>query len=224
MGLYILERGLGFWQLTFEGQEAVVRHEQGLVYVAYLLTHPEESPIHGALLSAKADSRRSPTVVTGSHLVPVGGAGGVAAEAKVQERNLGLDERERALGWLERCRELRAIVENEAEAEVVRAEALAELEAIRDAWPTRGRRLEDAAQRAVRSVRRAMVRLHAHLAGARDAAGRPHPLLTRFARHLDSCVLIPSGRYSSRRALRGREGLHGSFSYEPPPGVRWKRS
>ena len=34
---YALRRGLGFWELTFEGRQAIFKHELGALYVACLL-------------------------------------------------------------------------------------------------------------------------------------------------------------------------------------------
>jgi hypothetical protein len=32
---FSLRRDLGFWQLTFEGQFAIIKHERGILFVAY---------------------------------------------------------------------------------------------------------------------------------------------------------------------------------------------
>jgi len=31
---YVLRRGLGFWQVTCEGRQAIFKHELGVLYVA----------------------------------------------------------------------------------------------------------------------------------------------------------------------------------------------
>ena len=38
--------------LTFNGQTAILKHEIGLSYIAYLMSHPNE-PIHGLALALK---------------------------------------------------------------------------------------------------------------------------------------------------------------------------
>src|SRR5262245_53439630 len=48
-----LRKGLGFWTITFNGQDAIVKHERGIFYVAWLLTHPPQHPIHALDLMAK---------------------------------------------------------------------------------------------------------------------------------------------------------------------------
>src|SRR6266851_1322948 len=50
---YALRKGFGFWELTFDGQSAVFKHEQGAFYVAYLLANPPPEPIHGLALALK---------------------------------------------------------------------------------------------------------------------------------------------------------------------------
>ena len=43
---YALARGLGFWEVTFEGRHATFKNEEGAPYVAGLLLHPPRKPIH----------------------------------------------------------------------------------------------------------------------------------------------------------------------------------
>src|SRR4051794_11420825 len=50
---FALRRDLGYWQLTFAGRHATLKHEQGLAYVAYLLLNPPKEPIHGMALALK---------------------------------------------------------------------------------------------------------------------------------------------------------------------------
>jgi hypothetical protein len=48
---YALRRDLGFWQLTFDHKNAILKHEQGIFYVAWLLHNVPEEPIHGVALA-----------------------------------------------------------------------------------------------------------------------------------------------------------------------------
>jgi hypothetical protein len=52
--VYALRRGLGFWELTFAGRQAVFKHEQGALYVACLLLEPPPEPMHAVALALKA--------------------------------------------------------------------------------------------------------------------------------------------------------------------------
>ena len=45
---------MGAWELTFEGKQAVLKHEQGIYYVAYLLLYPPAEPIHALDLATTA--------------------------------------------------------------------------------------------------------------------------------------------------------------------------
>ena len=51
LGGYALRRGLGFWELTFEGRQAIFKHEQGALYVACLLLDPPPEPMHAVALA-----------------------------------------------------------------------------------------------------------------------------------------------------------------------------
>src|ERR1035441_1827919 len=88
---YALCRGRGFWEVTFEGREAIFRHEQGALYVAWLLLHPPRKPIHALALAleARVFSGQTP------------GAADV-----IQQRYLGLDEAEAVRNMRRREREL----------------------------------------------------------------------------------------------------------------------
>jgi hypothetical protein len=51
---YALHQGPDGWELTFEGREVTSKHELGALYVAYLLLHPPQEPIHGVALALHA--------------------------------------------------------------------------------------------------------------------------------------------------------------------------
>ena len=74
---YALRRGLGFWELTFEGRQAIFKHEQGALYVACLLLDPPPEPMHAVALALKARE--------------MGGQAPGPAEV-IQQRSLGLED------------------------------------------------------------------------------------------------------------------------------------
>ena len=76
---YALSRGPGFWEVTFEGRQATFKHEQGALYVAWLLLHPPRKPIHALALALEARTLSGPTP---------------GAAEVIQQRYLGLDEAE----------------------------------------------------------------------------------------------------------------------------------
>ena len=203
---FVLRRGLGFWELTFAGRQAIFKHELGALYVACLLLDPPSEPIHAVALALKARK--------------MNGQSPDEAEL-IQERNLGLDDAEAVRNLRRKQRELEAVLENELAIEPVKAEARRERVEILEFLRNNSCRTRDNAGRCVRAVAVAIKRFHALLAKAVDAEGRPHPVLQGFARHLREHLLIPSGRGGGHGGARASWSGAGCFTYEPPPGVMW---
>ena len=203
---YALGRGLGFWELTFAGQQAIFKHEQGALYVACLLLDPPPEPIHAVALTLKAGK--------------INGESPGEAEF-IQERNLGLDDAEAVRNLRRKQRELEAVLDDALAIEAVKAEARREREEILEFLRKNSWRTRDNAGRCVRAVAVAIKRFHSRLAKAVDAKGRPHPVLQGFARHLREHLLIPSGRGGGHGGARASWSGAGCFTYEPPRGVGW---
>ena len=55
------------------------------------------------------------------------------------------------------------------------------------------------------------------------AEGKKHPVLQDFAWHLREHLLVPSGRDRGHGGARRGTAFGGCFTYEPPPGVVWRR-
>ena len=142
----------------------------------------------------------------------------------MQQRSLGLDDAAAVRALWRRQRELERVLEDDEAIEPVKAEALRELEEVTEFLRKSPWRSRDGAERCVRAVAVAIKRLHAHLAGAVDAEGKPHPVLQAFARHLHEHLLIPSGRGGGYGGAWAAVGSGGCFTYEPPPGVVWSRN
>ena len=126
---YALCRGLGFWELTFEGRQAIFKHELGALYVACLLLDPPSEPIHAVALALKARE--------------MGGQAPGPAEV-IQQRSLGLEDAAAVRALWRRQRALERVLEDDRESEPVKAEALHELEEIteflrKSPWRSRGR-------------------------------------------------------------------------------------
>ena len=203
---YALGRGLGFWELTFAGQQEIFKHEQGALYVACLLLDPPCEPIHAVALALKARKMN----------------GEASDEAElIQERNLGLDDAEAVRNLRRKQRELEAVLDDALAIEAVKAEARREREEILEFLRKNSWRTRDNAGRCVRAVAVAIKRFHSRLAKAVDAKGRPHPVLQGFARHLREHLLIPSGRGGGHGGARASWSGAGCFTYEPPRGVGW---
>jgi len=203
---YALHRGPDGWDLTFEGREATFKHELGANYVAYLLLHPPQEPIHGVALALHAREK------LGQPVNP---------DEALHERVMGLEDAASVRTLWRRQRELERVLEDRHEIEPAKAAALRELEEITEhlrqsPWLSR-----HGAERCALAVNLAIKRLHARLAAAVDAAGKPDAVLRAFALHLHEYLLVPSGRGGAYARRRSVPKLPGCFTYEPPTGVVW---
>jgi hypothetical protein len=203
-------RGLGFWELTFNGQRAVLKHEKGIFYVAWLLYNPPEHPIHALDLMARVpEIYRQQLGLPGLVDQITGQAVALQSHARLQERSLAVDDREAMRRLYRKERELEAILESDA-SEPEKAEALRELEAIVQFQRGHSTRTRAAAQQSAETVRLAINRFHRNLSSALDREGKPHPVLRPFALYLETTILRPS-----------RGAPAGCLMYDPPPGCCW---
>jgi hypothetical protein len=219
---FALRKDLGFWQLTFKGQHAIIKHEQGLHYVAHLLLNPPAEPIHALDLATRILAFHRQQGALSEIVDPVTGLlTQLDIDAQFQQRNLGLDQALVMRAVLRQQSELEAILEDKDTIEPVRAEVLRELTTLYGYEESNSAEVRDNANRCVRAVTMALKRLHNHLATACLASGQPHEVLQAFANHILQHILIPSGRYSGTGRGRRAAGVAGRFTYEPPKGVVW---
>src|ERR1022692_5315058 len=94
VGRYAVRRGLGTWEVTFEGRRDSFSDEQGAEYVVWLLLHPPPEPIHAVALALEA--RHAPGCTPG------------AADV-IQQRNLGRDDAEEVRSLRRQAREFAAV-------------------------------------------------------------------------------------------------------------------
>jgi hypothetical protein len=219
---YSLRKGLGVWELTFKGRQALLKHEQGLLYVSWLLLNPPQQPIHGMALTLKVLThfRNVPvatTIPNATNGLPVT----VPIDASLIEQNLRFDDIEAAAALRRKQLQLETILEDPMQSDQMKADVSRDLESIYAFEKQNRHRTTDMAQKAVRSVRMAIKRLHQRLSVATDQRGKPHPVLVPFAGHLHKYLIVPSARYCSPRGLLARAGLAGCFTYEPPENVVW---
>ena len=156
---YALRRGVGFWEVIFEGQHATFRHEQGAPYAAWLLLQPPPKPLHAVVLALEARAL----------------FGHIPDAAVIQQQYLGLAEAEAVRTLRRRERELEAVLDDEDEIEPVKAEAQRELAAMADFMRQNPWHSRECAEKCARAVRRSIQLLVAHLAGAVDAGGNLQP-------------------------------------------------
>ena len=169
----------GFWELTCGGHTAVLKQDQGLFYVAWLLANLPAEPLAAIELAEKVYDEFCLHPDFRQNLPWVASHGGSEHLAKVLVRQQ---------------RALEAILDSEDELDPVKTEALNELivlaerqavlyeESARDAQAT-----GDILARGLRSLRLS-------LAAAADVQGNPQTLSQAFARHLLLCLFLPSIR------------------------------
>lgn len=222
-GRYSLVKGGNAWTLVFNGSAATpIKHGRGISYVAYLLLHPPTEPIHALDLANKVpEVRRRQTGLVSVVDPETGKTMPLDKDSRVQERSLQLDDIESKRALWEKRKECVASLENDRASEPEKAEAQRHLDEIDKYLNREVSRTRDSAEKGVRSVRRAIVRLHETLARSLDQDGKPHPVLTAFAGHLSQYLLEPSSRFSHRSLSGARTGTAGRFTYKPPPGVTW---
>ena len=219
---FAIHKGGDYWSITFDGQEAPKKHEKGLLYVAWLLTHPPAEPIHAIDLVGKVPAiyRRQIGIAeavdesTGKPVM-------FDASAMPQERSHGLDDLEMARRIRVKEREWEAVLDDSDATEPEKAEALRNLEELATFQRKHAQRSKGNAEKLVRAVRLAIVRLYDNLVAATDAKGQPHPVLRPFAGHLAKYLIAPSARFTGRVGSRTRAGVAGRFTYEPPADVQW---
>src|SRR5207249_3992091 len=122
---YSLRKGHGFWTLTFDGQQTVLKHEKGILYVSWLLHNPPEHPIHAVDLMAKIPEIYRHQLGIAQLSDPITGKSApLSSDARIQERSLALDDAQTMRALLRKEKELEAILDSEDESEPVKAEAL----------------------------------------------------------------------------------------------------
>jgi hypothetical protein len=196
---YSLRNDFGFWQLTFNGQQAVLQQDQALFYVKFLLANPPSRPLDGYdfatqvfdLYSDHPDFRQGMTWISGDR-----------SGSKVVKV---LSSKQKAL---------EAILDADDTPEPVKAEVLRELEVIYDLQKTYFTEIASTAESTGDIIMDGLKRLHASLANETDARGNPCPVRRHFATHLLLYILMPSIRASAQVGLC-------RFTYHPPSDVTW---
>ena len=117
--------------------------------------------------------------------------------------------------------ELQATLDNEQASEIERAEAQQEVEQNEKLQHEYLGRFQDTAEKAARAVRKSIYRFRDGLRAPPRGQSVAHPVLVRFADHIEKHLIIPSQRFSGCRARIARAELAGCLIYEPPPGVVW---
>src|ERR1017187_8065111 len=219
--LYALHHEGSLWRLTFDDGQAILKHEQGICYVAEMLSHPRER-VKKLNLAAKYSSPRSP------------GGGGIeiydpgrgrpeppASLESVREAALAGDDLEARRAYQARARELKETIGDPTRTERAKVEAREELKVIAAHLSKDSRPLRDPAKAAGDAVRISIHRFLRNLVGRGDTVASPLRVRRGFAKHLQLSLLVPSSRYAAPRARQARGELTGCLLYDPPAETRW---
>jgi hypothetical protein len=186
-----------------------------------MLSHPGER-LKKLDLAAKYSSPKSrassgievydPT--TGKYTAPS------SAEA-LHEVSLATDENEARKACKERALELKDIIDDPAETEAARSEAIEELEQLAAYLSKDSRQLRGPTKAAADAIRSAIKKLLRNLLELGGSSASPHSVRREFAEHIENYLVTPSGRYAAPRARKARGDLTGCLLYEPPAGIVW---
>jgi hypothetical protein len=194
---------------------------KGMRYVAYLLTHPAECPLHAIDLVGMATMTAAPTTTAETTDPDTGQPIQVQIGARTQDRSHSLDDAVVAQRIRAKEQEWEAVLDDPDVTEPEKAEAQRFLVELHAYQKTHSNRSRSSADKLVRAVRANITRLQAQLAKATDEHRKPHPVLRAFAEHIAKYIITPSARYSAHVRSTARTGLAGRFTYEPPAGVGW---
>jgi hypothetical protein len=210
---YALHLHHRIWHLWFEGLPSFLDDEYAVRYLAWLLTHPLD-PIHGydlymlsnPLTPGDNGPHELANPITGEIVT-------LPSNARIQEANLAHDLHPELTpefkNLLAEIADLKTITENEAASQLERDEAAAELKQKRKLLSALSNRAKDGAEKAVKTVRRALTRFHEQLKNAVDENGNPHHLLRAFAKHIFEQIILPSRATPSH------------LVHHPLPGISW---
>jgi hypothetical protein len=221
---YALHRRGELWHLTLNGCPAVLKHEQGLCYVAEVFAHPGE-PLKKLNLAAKFSSPKAKGCggievydpATGRYDAP-------ASTEPVHEAPLAVDDYEVRKACQEKVRELKEIIDDPTETEAAKEAATEELQKIVDHLRKDSRQVRDATKVAGDNVRNAIDRLLHTLNSAEGQVPSELAVRRQFAEHIQRYVVNPTRRYAAPRARKARGDLTGCQLYEPPAGISWEVS
>jgi hypothetical protein len=218
---YALRREGSLWHLTFNGREAVLRHEQGLCYLAEMLSRPGERvkklDLAAKYSRSKTNGGSSMEVydpATGTSLPP-------NRTESVRESSLAGDEQEAGDACRKRALELKETIDDETETEAAKAEAREELGLIVAHLKKDHRVFRDSTKAAGDAIRNAIKKLLHGLLNGGSSASTEQSVRREFAEHIQRHLLTPSRRYSAPGARKARGELTGCLLYEPPAGVSW---
>jgi hypothetical protein len=221
---YALHREGSLWRLTFEDGRAILKHEQGICYVAETLSQPRER-VKKLNLAAKYSSPRAQGGGGMEVFDPATGQCEPPDSAEpVHEAALAADDDEARRAYQARARELKEMIDDPTETERAKVEAREELEAIAAHLSKDSRTVRDPTKAAADAVRIGIHRFLHNLVGRGDTVSSPLAVRRGFAEHLHRYLIVPSHRYAGLGARKARGELTGCLLYDPPGEILWEVS
>lgn len=219
---YMLRQGSGAWLFTVNGLDGNIADEKGLRYVEYLFKNPPPAPVHAIQLQADVCEVEPGKGGIVEIVDPDSGERiTLSRTARMQERNLSIDNREANRRIWKIRRTWQSIVDDESASEVERDEAreqLASLDKVLSSWALREK---SNASKSYDRIRQAVNRLLTHLDAKTTKDGKKDPAYSALAEHIRRHMVETSRRYSGKRTSRTRAGTAQTFMYERPDGVIW---
>ena len=219
---YMLRQGSGAWLFTVDGRDGNIADEKGLRYVEYLFKNPSTVPIHAIDLQANVCEVKAGNGGLFEIIDPVTGKRiTLSKTARIQERNLSIDDRENIRRIWKIRHDWQAISNDESATEMERTEAREEVAAIDTVLNSMAFRNKSNAAKDYDRIRQAITRLRKNLDAKTTKDGRKDPAYAALSEHIRLYLVESSRRYSGTRTSRTRAGTAQTFIYERPDDVIW---
>jgi hypothetical protein len=210
---YGLQREAACWVLDFQGQRALLKHEIGLAYVGYLLSHPGEY-VPSATLFSEFSARAQPEVPA-VELSDAEMGDGVFLAQPGPDR----DEEEARSRYYAQLREYQETFKNSTLPGAEREEARRQYDELFEFLKRHYHSRPDRQSAVTKVVHKSIQRLCQRLRNMTESAA------LGFAEYLERHILVPSRRYTQAKAgsnVRIARGeLAGRLVFECPPDHRW---
>jgi hypothetical protein len=217
---YALVQEPGCWRLTFDSAQTTVPDRIVLLYLACLLPHPRVQ-LSAARLAAKIQTRRRLRIGLAGLPHPDGASLLPDAASIVEELPDSLADSRMFRNLRRDLAALQATLDDDHASEPEKAEARRDLDQLLKLQRQYLGRFRDTADKAANTLRRNLSRFVDFLRASPRGQAMPHPVLLRFADHLEQYLLLPSRLYAGPRARHARADLAGGLIYNPPPGIVW---
>ena len=219
---FMLRRGSGQWTFVCDGLSGFTDDWKGMHYVEYLLKNPPQQPIHATELEAQVcDTNPATAGITEIINPATGKVEPLLRTASLQERNLGIDDREaNRAAWKDR-KACQQIIEDTEASEAERRDAQREQDEISKKLNSAALSYKANAAKLYDRIRKVINRVCDKLGEKRTKEGDTDPAYEAFAEHIRMYLIARSKRFCGSSTSRQRTKTAQTFTYEPPDGVIW---